>query len=214
MRGSDDAIRSIERHLRRSNDALRAIRVAATGEELRDAWEDFLGHTFSAFDKMIAQAIGNAASKAWGHRLKNAWERDDPGLVYIKEARNSETHGFVPYGNFTNPAVVIPRLLSIGTAKSVSFQGFTINGEPTNDFNMEVKNGRVTRLEGQPSLPIFEVPASVRLVDIYSNTKNRKFPVPSSLMGRAVDPGQPLSLASAASDHARDSLNALRDLIE
>lgn len=208
-----DPIKVIDRHLRKATDAVAGMRAATSGEGLLTAWESYLREIIAAFDKMAGFGKTQVQAKPWAHRLRQSLDGSDPGLVYLKEARNAEGHGFSQLAESKEPAAEFAGIrLEEGWAPE--FKGCTYNGKPMGDFRIAVAGGRVSELRGQPFIPIKMSPAEMKLLDVYSDVKKRSFLVPAALARRTLTPGEPFELATAGLEHGRKCLDELKDLVQ
>ncbi len=172
---------------------------ATSASELRNSWEAFLASFSRAIGRLISFSSDDPGSRVWSHRLKNASNKDDPGLLFLRVARNTVEHGLEAFAEFRSPAVVVGGTsIAVEGNGSFSFVGNFVNGRPMGDFRLETSAGKVASLEGQPRVPIYEVPAHVVLKPVMNEDKKIVVPVPKSLMGRAIESEKPVDLASEA----------------
>jgi hypothetical protein len=86
-----EGIAAAERELKRAVRAHKRIRSPETHEDAEDAWADFLTHANKVYLKLRAACHGQGVDWMWWKKKMDE-RRDDPLLVYIHHARNSDTH--------------------------------------------------------------------------------------------------------------------------
>lgn len=175
------------------------MKNCSSASDLRDAWEDFLGAFGRCIGRLISFGQKHEISRGWAHRLKNASAGDDEGLYFLREARNHVEHGLTPFADFSDSYVDIGGgFIALGGNSSVKVKNCSINGVPTGDFEVSAENGKVKRFSGSPSVPMYEVPASVRLKDVKNAENGRVAIVPKSLKGIEITSDRPDDLALIA----------------
>jgi len=213
MPGDQNNLAEVQRYLDNATRALTCIENAETADELRNAWEDFLGHFGRCIGRQISYGLNNPRSKAWANRLKNASTKDDPGLVFLREARNAIEHGLTPFAEFGEPAVHIGgNFVRLEGGSSISMIDCTFNGIPTGNFHVTTSGGRVESVSGEPNVPIQEVPRSIRLVAIENAEKGITVGIPTVLSGDAFQSRRPDDLARLGVKFLRSSLSELEVL--
>jgi len=144
----------IDRRLRKAQEACERLYSAQSADALRDDWESFLGHFASALGGLITLAGKHVRARPWGHKLKNAANENDAGLIFLREARNFKEHGLQPVAEFYDPSVNIGGVFELGgNCQSLVFSGNYINGQPMGDFQLSVQDGKVANITGAPKLP-------------------------------------------------------------
>ena len=204
---SFEEFQDVEHYIARARRSQALIEVATDASELRDAWEEFLGHFGRAIGRMITLGKIDVQRRPWAHRLKNLSSHDDRGLMYLREARNSVEHGVKPFAAFRNPSVHI-RPLGELSAGNVSIINSSINGVQV-DGNLIISGGRVQARRG--NVPFVELPAQVVLQTIHNPEKKRDFEVPSEIFGRMLDSKRPCELAMKAIDVLNELHNEFVD---
>lgn len=205
----------IQRWVSKTEAAVEAIKSAQSRMDLRDSWENFLGYFSKALGKMITAAQKEKVSKTWGHVLRNQYQKDDPGLVFLREARNVAEHGLEPFADFEDPKTIVGEggIALVGSCTNIRIQNCSFNGVPSGNFTVSTENGKITKIKGAPNphLPIEEKNAEIRLVTVINpEKKNQEYPVPKSLNGKDIEMKRPLSLAQAAADFLEMKLNELK----
>lgn len=192
-----NAVQEIQRYLTKAKGHREEIIRASNAEDLRDAWEEFLGDFGRTLNKLISAALNNPDSRPWGHKLKNVSSHGDEGLVYLREARNTLEHGLSAFAELREPSVDILGLVRSSGGETI------ISNSIVGDRHIamayaKIENGRVKQSVGFRPLDIRQNPAEIRLVPIYSQEKKRTFIVPRSLGGRKISPNNPTQLANFA----------------
>jgi len=188
----------IDRHISKTKLAVDNLRKVNSAAELRDKWEDFLHGFHRSIGRMISVAIKNKSSRSWGHRLKNASTKDDPGLVFLREARAQAEHGLEPFAVFKDPMVDLAGVIAMAGTSKISFRNSSINGVPTGEFSISTENGVVDRIEGTPNIEIAQNLASVELQPIRSEQKTTVVSVPTAILDHSISDGKPISLAETS----------------
>ncbi|WHQ69487.1 hypothetical protein [Methylorubrum extorquens] len=101
------AIEKAKNRLRSAESAVSAMFGAKTGQELSDAWTNFLVHSQAIYSILETGSGKQGRSAGWFGRKKHE-RRTDPLLRYLHHARNSEEHG-ISEGSIAlhfNPSVV------------------------------------------------------------------------------------------------------------
>lgn len=185
-----------ERHIAAAKEAYSKISLAESGSELRSAWEDYLYSYHRAIGRMISFSLDDQRSKPWGHRLKNASSKNDPGLMFLRACRAHAEHGLTPFAKFSNPGVNIGRnAIRLEGTNHVSISNSFIDGTPIKNLSLKTHKGKITSLEGETKVSIVETKAEVKLVPIYSDEKRKTYEVPTSINGKLLPNDDPASLA-------------------
>ncbi|MBT3140545.1 hypothetical protein DS909_01310 [Phaeobacter gallaeciensis] len=216
-----DAANEIRRHIRRAKESVDRASQAKTGGELRDCWEDFLSHFSKAMGKTITAATDDRSERQtelrrFGHRLKNESNKDDPGLTYLRSARNADEHGLQPPAEIKGPRVQIGGFslapgASVSGVNMIFQQGGKKPVGPVRVTTAADQLGRLTR-DSTVSIPelVKEIPATIRLIPIEPEQgpfKGQQLEPPESLRGRTFRKGDPNDLISAACDALADIIN-------
>jgi len=138
--------------------------------------------------------------------------KNDEGLVYLREARNSAEHGLGPFAQFSDPAVNIVGMAKFSGNSFVHISNCTVNGVKTGTFSLSIEGGKVKNVTGTPNTRIHETPAAVYLVPIHSMEKKRTFPVPKSVMGKPIGNGSPEKLANLGMQALEGILEEFKEL--
>ena len=213
MDATGKRIEEVEHYLANVKCDLVLIGSATSASDLRSAWEKFLASYARTIGRLIQFGHDDHRSRGWSHKLKNASSLDDPGLTFLREARNTVEHGLEAFATFCDPAISIGGFGFNGAGNlSMTFQGNFVNGRPMGDFHIETRAGRVVSLEGRPLVPVLEVPTSIQLKEVRNIKKKIVVPVPASLMGTSIEVGKPVDLAQKATEFASGCLQELKAL--
>jgi hypothetical protein len=191
----------VRRELAAAHQAFSQFEIAETTSSVMSSWEDFLSSFGRALGKLIMLGMQDQRSAAIAYQLKNASQKDDEGLVYLREARNVREHGLEPPSTYFHSytSVAGGAIAVSGNSTNIVLRGNTVNGKPVGDFVLNTKEGKPTILSGKPIAPVKFVPASVRLKKITNPEKKTKvFTPPQTVFGQAVDRGNPISLSRHA----------------
>lgn len=192
-------LQEVDRHLNHLPESINRIRNAESSPDLRSGWEEFLFGYGRAIGKMITLALDCPETRSWGHRLKAASTQEDPGLVYLREARNIAEHGLAPFAEFTPARTLLAGgMICIEGSSSIEMRGNTVNGLSDGDYTVITKEGRPVQVIGQPRLGIGYTPFRMKLIPLTNLEKRKTFPLPLHLGGNPVEPGSPIELAEAA----------------
>jgi hypothetical protein len=187
----------VRRYFDLTNEAVASMECASDASGLRSAWEDFLGNFGRTIGRLINFAKNYDVSKAWGHKLRNKSNGDDPGLWFLREARNTVEHGLEPFADFHEPNVSVGEgFVALEGNSSLEISNCTFNGVPTGDFKVQASRGKLVGVKGRPNIAIYEVPSRVRLKEIVNPEKRISVPVPTRIGDSNVEPGNPKDLAS------------------
>lgn len=223
-----DAPKEIKRHIRRTAQAAECAERAKNEDELRDAWEDFLSHFSKAIGKTITAAFDDKSDRQadfrrFGNRLKNDSTKDDPGLAYLRAARNADEHGLTPPADFRGPHVRIGGL-SLGPNSSVSGLNFIFQerGKPAVgpvQISAEADEFGRLRKGSHASMPelVREIPTTIRLTPVVPQSgplKGKKLEPPESVRGISVQKGEPNQLISAAYGALQAIIHEFETLVE
>lgn len=192
------------------------MRAADSSEGLRRSWEEFLSSFGIAIGYLIDIAVSKKEIKAWGYKLKNASERNDEGLVFLREARNHVQHGLTPFAEFHNPALSYGNLFRISSG-TITIQDCYATGPgglsgPLDNFSMRAKNGKIESFYGSGKHKILAHPASVKLNKIVNTQKRIEVCVPKTIDGRNLKAGEPIDLAVAALDFLKARGRRLQEI--
>ena len=162
---------------------------------------------------MISYAIQSTELRSWGHKLKQASNKDDPGLVYLREARNVAEHGLEPFARFEDAFVSVANgAFAISGNSNVYFSGNIVNGVDTGIFNLSTNNGKIEDIIGKPNTAISESPAKINLVAVTNpEKKNLRVEPPNSIFGQVIFEGSPKSLAGLALNGLQERFKDFRD---
>lgn len=211
-----EQIEEVEHHLLNMRHALAQMDSATSATDLRNAWEGYLASFSRAIGRLIAFGKKDLRSREWSGLLKRASENDDPGLLYLREARNTVEHPREAFATFRDPLLRVGDVpLFSGPGKAaMTFQNCIVNGRPTGDFHIETQAGRVISLKGAPLVSVVEVPASVLLDEVRTNKGKTVVPVPDGIMRRKIISRKPVELAERATEFIFDCLQELKTLWE
>lgn len=198
--------------------AVSGIKAAESGDQLRKEWENLVQSFGRTVERLVTISKLRPATKSWGYRLYNLTDGHDEGLSYLREARNVAQHGIEPFAHFSDPVVDIGGVIGCADVKNATIVGNMVSKGsqvyPIGDFNFDAEGGKIKRLIGQPLVPIIEKPAEVKLVPV-TNPQNGKYRiVPSTILGRPLMPGSPLSLAEEAGRCLRQLIKEWDDLCD
>ncbi len=191
----------VERHLDKAKTALLALELAQDPEQLWDNWEEFLEQYSKSIGKLITLASKHQISRGFGARLKNSSTKDDLGLMYLREARNAETHGLDPtLKKIEGQTNLFAGALSVGpNFKDISIQNSNINGFKVDRLAFDTdRKGKLINVNTNSLVPSEFIPAQITLLPVVSEQKNKTFEVPNQLGGVGLDAGKPCSLGRAA----------------
>jgi hypothetical protein len=202
-------LEEISRYAEKSNQALARLRAAKTADDQRNAWEDFLGHFARCIGRQISFGMKDEKTRPWANRLRNSSTRDDAGLTFLRAARNVVDHGLEPVAVFNERSISIgPGFVHLEGGGSIVVENCFFNGVPTGNFSLVSDMGRVVSLVGEPTIPIHEVPANIRLVPVKTE-KRLMVDVPANLMGIEIMRGSPIELAQAGIEFLKKSYEEL-----
>src|SRR6056297_1964017 len=158
----------IVRHKEKAEEALASLRSATTSGELRDAWEDFLGAFARTLGRLIKFAMETERTRAWAHRLKNASQKDNDVLVYLREARNSAEHGLEPQFATKPRTSTLGGFLDFeeGSSGNVHIESCSFEGVAVGLLKAEVEDGLVKEQIGDTVLPVGVSAAEITLQPI------------------------------------------------
>lgn len=206
-------LREIRRYQKLVRQSCETMSSAGSASELRDLWESYLAAFARCIGRLISMGLKDEASRAWAHQLKNDSLGNDPGLFFLREARNLVEHGVTPFAQFEDPSVLVAGgALKIGGNSSVSVGSITVNGVPYGGIDIQTHRGRVKRVSGSPFMPISEIPSSIRLEDIRNPETGKIAKKPHTLGGVAILADRPADLAAAGVTYLEVKIAELRDL--
>lgn len=213
MTNNNNNLVEIRRYAEKASQSQERIMRAKSASELRDAWEEFVWHFAKCIGRQISSGLGDQRSRGWAHRLKNASNGGDPGLFFLREARNAVEHGLTPFAEFNEPAVHIGgNLVRLEGGGSVTMVDCTFNGTPMGSFHVSTSGGRVDSIIGQPNISIEQVPRTISLVTISNPEKGVSVDVPIGLAGKTLESGRPDDLAELGVAFLYESLEDLERL--
>lgn len=211
MDAQETKMREVQRYLALTKKSVESMRHSSNASQLRNAWEDFLGNFARTIGRLISFAIEADSSRAWGHKLKNRSSKDDPGLLFLREARNAVEHGLEPFADFYEPNVSIGGgFFELEGNSSVEFSNCAINGLPMGNFNLKASYGKVVSVEGKPNVPIYEMPSNIKLKTINNAKKRVSVPVPTRIGDASIEKGNPTDLASKGTSELESLVEQLR----
>jgi len=190
----------IVRHKEKAEEALASLRSATTSGELRDAWEDFLGAFARTLGRLIKFAMETERTRAWAHRLKNASQKDNDVLVYLREARNSAEHGLEPQFATKPRTSTLGGFLDFeeGSSGNVHIESCSFEGVAVGLLKAEVEDGLVKEQIGDTVLPVGVSAAEITLQPIINEEKRLTVPLPQKLDDIDFTSQSPEELASHA----------------
>jgi hypothetical protein len=168
------------KELRRANDALVALKAAASLETLDACWLNIIRYLERCWNKTNAELKRN--SKWQGRPARGQIERQrkqDPLLAYLCNARGADEHGIADI-----------------TAKEPG--AFGIGPAAGNNLYIErltIKNGRITELRSPDRLRIVIQPAKFALAPVVN--RGVTYHVPTSHEGNELVDNDPISIATA-----------------
>ncbi|WP_197919324.1 hypothetical protein [Thiosulfatihalobacter marinus] len=193
-------LEEIQFNFRRAKEALDKMTQAQTGQDLRDAWEDFLIFYARTMGKLISAGKNASESKPWAYRLLAKSVKDDPGLFYLREARNVAEHGLTPFADFREPHVNVGGILVAECpVENVTIFPNGVNSklDRSGALTLSASGGKVTNTNKPKSPLIKEVPASLNLKSVTNEDNGKTADVPKSLNGVHLKDDAPRTLAQA-----------------
>jgi len=201
-------LKEISRYAERSSHTLARLHAAKTADDQRNAWEDFLSHFAQYIGRLISFGMEDEKTRPWANRLKNA-STNDSGLRFLRVARNVVQHGLEPVAVFNERSIDIgPGGVHFEGSGSIEIKDCVFNGVPSGNFSLISDKGRVASLVGEPTIPIYEVPANICLVPVKTE-KGEMVDVPANLMGIETIRGSPIELAQAGIKFLNNSYEEL-----
>jgi hypothetical protein len=193
-------LQEVKRHLKRAEEARNDLTEAKVGRDLRESWEAFLQEFSRGLGKLITLSKQNIETRPFGHRLYNASQRDDEGLIFLREARNQDEHGLEPSAQYEEGVTNIFNAFGLGpTCKNVKFENNVVNGINTGIFEVDTDaQGRISRLETKDPIVASYTPAHIKLAPIESDDKGKTFCVPKQLNGEKLETASPALLSQMA----------------
>jgi hypothetical protein len=190
--------------------------AAKTGDMMRDAWEDFLGHYYRAMEKTcrIATDCKHKKIRGLGWRLVEASNKNDPGLRFLRHARNEVDHAVAPFAGIDEAHVRIGGgAIELGGSGRANIYGCNFNGQLIDHLEFQRKDGRILQSEAKNHPAVKEMPDQVRLRAI-QREGHKAVPVPNMLGGRRIEPYDPTTLAKAGILLLERQLNELDSLAQ
>lgn len=202
------------RCLERAERALLQVENAMVPSDLRESWEDFLEAFSKAIGKLISLSKSEQASRSFGHKLKNASASDDEGLVFLREARNTDVHGLEPSASYEAGLTTLFGAFGLGpNCTDCYFSDNVINGGNTGTFIISTDEfGKICKLVSDSPIFAHYTPASIMLKSVYSSEKKKSFGVPSSLNGSNLKNGSPLELGRVAIDFLETKIEEFKQI--
>lgn len=205
-------MQEIVRYFEKAKEAREGVLNAKTGRDLRDSWEEFLHNYNRSLGKLIHLAKSRTETRGLGHRIKNASQKDDEGLVFLREARNQDEHGLEPSAEYEDGVTNLFGAIALGpNCRDIKLSNCKVNGQETGTLVVDTdETGRISRLQAtDPVLASFR-PASITLKEIVSGEKRSTFPVPKSLNGQLLSRADPAELAKFALQFLESSIAEYR----
>lgn len=185
------------------------ISISVIGRDLRLAWESFLQDFGRAHGKLIALALNDERTRPFGHRLKNNSQRDDEGLVFLREARNQDEDGLEPSAAYEEGVTrLFGNAIALGpNCERAEITNCNFNGHQIKRMVLSTyAAGRISSLEtSDPVLAAYDL-ARIRLRPIWNERKRKHFAVPKSLGGVKIDPVTPENIAEMATKYLEDAI--------
>lgn len=209
-------VREIRRHLDKARSGAERIHTALAPQDLRDDWELFLNQFNRSIGKLIHLAKRSSETRAFGHRLKNASQKDDEALVFLREARHKDEHGLEPSAKYEEGITkLFGGMVGLGpNCRDITFSNCTFNGIRVAKLVVDTDEfGRITRLDTTDPILLSYMPASIQLVPIYSEDKKKTYPVPKSFSGQTIPDVTPQLLSKMALDFLENELSEFEKLI-
>ena len=194
----DEQVQEIRRYVAESYEASLRVKNSSTGSELRKAWEDYMSSFSRAIGRMINLGLSKRRTKPWAYKLKNLSNGQDPGLTFLREARNVVEHGLLPFAKFNDPHAVVEGRVKVGGTSNVRFIGCTFGNKYVHSLELETIDGKVVNRRGDPHARTEERPASVILTAIENSEKGKVVEVPERIMAHHLRPGNPMDLCTAS----------------
>lgn len=195
--------------------AAKEARSAVEAVPLRSAWDRLITN----HDIVCARAIHLAklvpSAAQWGDALyKRRGQNGDPGLRYLREARNAPFHGLPLFAEFQNERVSIGGHFGL-TDSSITFENVRFSG-PGFDVLVpsavaEATGGKLSKSTLPLGTPVVHMAADLVLQPV-RNPKNEEFAPPTSVDGIRVNPLSPRSLATAMEETARRYFREIKQL--
>lgn len=199
--------------------AVGLIRNADTANELRQAWRNFLYSFAESIGWMISAAGKSSEAKVWGHKLKNASQKDDEGLVFLRIARNHVSHGLTDFADFCDRSAQYDRFISMAGNQNISFHNNVVvdvngNTRALDNFDLKLRDGKIVWFNGTGRDNFFEHRASIKLREIYSEQEKMTACVPETIDGKVISKNDPLDMAYKAENFVRSKSAELYQIWE
>ena len=174
--------------LARAGEAIQAMRVAPSLVEFEEQWKQFLHRVERVWNKMIDHFGRSPKWHGWVSKHEHL-RKTDPILSYLINARGAEEH-------------------TVSEIVSRSPGGIGINPAEGNSLyikKIEQRGGNLV-IESPQALKIEFIPARVGLLPV--SNRGRVYPVPSSHLGRPIDPAAVVELAQLAHGYYQRALQS------
>lgn len=198
MKDRNLIISEVNRHLKKTEESAKLIENATVGIVIRDCWEDFVNNFGLTIGKLISAGMKNDNYRPLAYKLKNASNKDDPGLCFLREARNVLHHGLMPFADFEEAYSAVGGIAKIGGNSTVHFSDNIVNGVNTGTFSLTTENGKIVKIDGNPNIDLFYAPAQVVLQPLHNEEKRKTVPVPSTVFGEQLVEPLPIDLVRKA----------------
>ena len=207
----------VSRHISRCRKAIQELQSGVYSDDFRDAWDTFLTEFGKAMSKTIDLSIRHPATRENGHRLKKAHAKDDYGLVYLRVARNMESHTLTPPARYRDANFSVKGFLNFGIAKGtageVTFDDCWVEDPDgvrhIDHAHVKFEAGQRPVISGAPPEDLWFQNGSVDLEAVTAEDR-KTYGKPTFLMGTPLDAGTPDELALAAMSYLETYLVELK----
>jgi hypothetical protein len=174
--------------LQRASDAIEAMRVASSLTDFEEQWKQFLHRVERVWNKMLGHFGRSPKWHGWASKHEHL-RKADPLLSYLVNARRAEEH-------------------TVSDIVSRSPSGIGINpaeGSSLYIKKIEQRDGKLV-IESPQALKIEFIPGKVGLLPV--TNRGRVYPIPSSHLGRPIDPAAVVELAQIAHGYYHAALHS------
>lgn len=210
----DPRLKDINDQIAYAERALSDLASAQLILEVRGAWESYLIRFSRAIGKLISVAIKNPATKIFGHKLKNKSENDDPGLSYLREARNVDDHGIeMPSAKYSPASFNASNVVFFDENSNLGIKNITLEGKDFGSISAQKSALGDFRLEISPEFAVAVTPAKIALQTVHNPEKRLTVAVPVSVFGVDLTEGTALELAEKSLLHLKAAIAEYERLV-
>ena len=173
--------------LAKAHAAIEAMRNAKALDEFEEHWKEFLGRIERVWNKAFSHFGKSPKWNGWKGKTEGL-RRTDPLLSYLINARGADEHtvneivGREPGGIGINPA-----------------EGNSLYIE-----HMEINNGQI-RIQSPQRIRVDFIPARTTLLPVAN--RGRTYHVPTTHLGKPIDPRNVISVAEAGAQFYQEFLS-------